>query len=79
MRLFSFLVIARVDASWTAGRIAVRLEGMEKGIDRDAAHYVARPCHIVSLYTRMQCWALLVRAFLLCCPADQGAGVDCEA
>lgn len=40
---------------------------------------VARSCHIVSLYTHMQCWALLVRAFLLCCPADQGAGVGCEA
>ena len=34
---------------------------------------------IVSLcywYVHMQCWALLVRAFLLCCPADQGAGLS---
>lgn len=62
MRSFSFLVFARVDDCGTTGRIAVRLEGMEKGIDRDAAHHVARSCHIVSLYTHMQCWALLVRA-----------------
>jgi hypothetical protein len=62
----------------TTGRIAVRLEGLKerKETDRDALIIVARSRVISYHHMYTYTHAVLVRAFLLCCPADQGAGLQ---